>query len=46
MMAVMIFAISLIGGAITGVIIKLAKGKPMEMFSDDYDFIKNEEPEH
>ncbi len=45
-MAVMIFAISLIGGAITGVILKLAKGKPMEMFSDDYDFIKNEEPEH
>lgn len=44
-MAVMIFAIALIGGAITGVIIRLTKGKPMEMFSDDYDFIKNEAPQ-
>ena len=45
-MAVMIFALSLVGGAITGLIIKLAMGKPMEMFSDDYDFIKNEEPQN
>jgi ammonium transporter Rh len=44
-MAAIVFGISLIGGAITGVIIRLAKGKPMEMFSDDYDFIKNEAPE-
>jgi ammonium transporter Rh len=44
-MAVMIFAISLIGGVVTGVIIRVTKGKPMEMFSDDYDFIKNEAPE-
>jgi hypothetical protein len=44
-MAAIIFAISLVGGAITGVIIRLTKGKPMEMFSDDYDFIKNEAPQ-
>jgi ammonium transporter Rh len=44
-MAFMIFGISLVGGAITGAIIRATKGKPMEMFSDDYDFIKNEAPE-
>jgi ammonium transporter Rh len=44
-MAAIVFAISLVGGAITGVIIRLTKGKPMEMFSDDYDFIKNEAPQ-
>jgi len=43
-MAVIIFAVALIGGAITGVLIRLTKGKPMEMFSDDYDFIKSEKP--
>jgi ammonium transporter Rh len=44
-MAVIVFAVALAGGAITGIIIRLTKGKPMEMFSDDYDFIKSEKPE-
>ena len=43
-MAAIIFAVSLVGGLVTGVVIKLAKGAPMEMFSDDYDFIKSKDP--
>ena len=45
LLAVIVFCVALVGGLITGFIVKLAKGKPMEMFSDDYDFIKNEAPE-
>ena len=44
-MAVIVFVIALVGGLITGFIMKLTKGKPMEMFSDDYDFIRNECPD-
>lgn len=44
-LAAITFAIALVGGLVTGFIIKLIMGKPMEMFSDDYDFIKNEAPE-
>ncbi|MBE6528665.1 MAG: ammonium transporter [Thermoplasmata archaeon] len=44
-MAVIVFAISLVGGFITGIIMKLTKGKEMEMFSDDYDFIRTECPD-
>lgn len=40
-----VVAIALVGGAVTGLIIRLCKGKPMEQFSDDYDFIRSEDPE-
>ena len=44
-MAVLVFFVALVGGAITGVLIKLTMGKPMEMFSDDYDFSRTDTPE-
>ena len=44
-MAVIVFVVSLIGGAIAGLLMKLTMGKPMEMFSDNYDFIRTETPD-
>ena len=43
-LAVIVFVVSVLGGLVTGLVIKLLKGRPMEMFSDDYDFIKSEAP--
>ena len=44
-MAVIVFVIALVGGAVAGLLMKLTMGKPMEMFSDDYDFIRTETPD-
>ena len=43
-MAVIVFALTLITGAIIGVIVKLTRGDIDGFATDDVDFIKNEEP--
>ncbi len=44
LLAVIVFAVALCGGLITGVIMRFVKVEPEAMFSDDYDFIKSEAP--
>ncbi len=44
-MAVLVCVITLVTGAIVGVIVKLTRGKMDEICNDDSDFIKNEMPD-